>query len=59
MSNIVPTFTGNGVVLYDNIANQRLLKAYRMYPSITYYWTGLLIMDHLYLVGNLTNSKSA
>ncbi len=31
---------------------------YRSYP-ITYYWTGLLIMDHSYLVGNLTNSKIA
>jgi hypothetical protein len=26
---------------------------------ITYYWTGLLILDHSYLVGNLTNSKIA
>ncbi len=29
------------------------------YPSITYYWTGLLILDHSYLAGNLTNSKIA
>jgi hypothetical protein len=29
------------------------------YPTITYYWTGLLILDHSYLVGNLTNSKIA
>ncbi len=29
-------------------------------PTITYYWTRLLIMDHtLYLVGNFTNSKIA
>jgi hypothetical protein len=28
-------------------------------PPITSYWTGLLILDHLYLVGNLTNSKIA
>jgi hypothetical protein len=27
------------------------------YPPITYYWTGLLILDHSYLVGNLINSK--
>jgi hypothetical protein len=27
--------------------------------SITYYWIGLLILDHSYLVGNLTNSKIA
>ncbi len=29
------------------------------YPLITYYWTGLLILDHSFLVGNLTNSKFA
>jgi hypothetical protein len=29
------------------------------YPQITYSWTGLLISDHSYLVGNLTNSKVA
>jgi hypothetical protein len=28
-------------------------------PPITYFWTGLLILDHSYLVGNLTNSKIA
>jgi hypothetical protein len=28
-------------------------------PPITYYWTGLLILDHSYLVENLTNSKIA
>ncbi len=27
------------------------------YTKITYYWTGLLILDHSYLVWNLTNSK--
>jgi hypothetical protein len=26
---------------------------------ITYYWTGLLILDHSYLVGNFSNSKIA
>jgi hypothetical protein len=31
----------------------------RSIPPITYYWTGLLILDHSYLVGNLTNSKIA
>ncbi len=30
-----------------------------MYPSITYSWTVPLILDHSYLVGNLTNSKIA
>jgi hypothetical protein len=30
------------------------------YPMITYYWTvSLIILDHSYLVGNLTNSKIA
>jgi hypothetical protein len=29
------------------------------FPPITYYWTGFLILDHSYLVGNLTNSKIA
>ncbi len=29
------------------------------HPPITYYWTGLVILDHTYLVGNLTNSKIA
>jgi hypothetical protein len=29
------------------------------YPTITYYWTVPLILDHSYLVGNLTNSKIA
>ncbi len=29
------------------------------YPPITYYWTGLLILNHSYLVGNLTNWKIA
>jgi hypothetical protein len=30
-----------------------------MLPPINYYWTGLLTLDHSYLVGNLTNSKIA
>jgi hypothetical protein len=34
-------------------------KVPMMYPAITYYWTGLLILDHVYLIGNLTNSKIA
>jgi hypothetical protein len=29
------------------------------YPPITYYWTGILILDHSYVVGNLINSKIA
>ncbi len=35
------------------------MKQLRHYPLITYYWTGLQILDHSYLVGNLTNSKIA
>jgi hypothetical protein len=46
-------------------SNHQSLKTTVLYsvplsnPEITYYWTGLLILDHLYLVGNLTNSKIA
>ncbi len=29
------------------------------YTLITYYWTGLPILDHSYLVGNLTKAKMA
>ncbi len=29
------------------------------YSPITYYWTGVLILDHSYLVRNLTNLKLA
>jgi hypothetical protein len=32
---------------------------HRVYPPITYSWTVPLILDHPYLVGNLTNSKIA
>jgi hypothetical protein len=35
------------------------MKSLSMYPLITYYWTGLLILDQSYLVGNLTDSKIA
>ncbi len=28
-------------------------------PPITYYWTGILILNHSYPVENLTNSKIA
>ncbi len=28
-------------------------------PPITYFWTVPLILDHSYLVGNLTSSKIA
>jgi hypothetical protein len=31
----------------------------QIYPTFTYYWTCLLILDHSYLVGNSTNSKIA
>jgi hypothetical protein len=30
-----------------------------VYPPITYYWTGLLILDHSYLVGNSKSSRIA
>jgi hypothetical protein len=31
----------------------------QLVPPITYDWTGLQILDHSYLVGNLANSKIA
>jgi hypothetical protein len=34
-------------------------KRLKTYLPITYYWTGLLILDHSNLVGNLTKSKIA
>jgi hypothetical protein len=34
-------------------------RKFSIYDPITLYWTGLLILDHSYLVGNLTNSKIA
>jgi hypothetical protein len=44
----------------DNKSSKNsLIVVYYMYLTITYYWIGLLILDHLYLVGNLTNSKIA
>jgi hypothetical protein len=36
-----------------------MVIVYVHYPTITYYWTVSLILDHSYLVGNLTNSKIA
>ncbi len=40
---------------------ERKKQGNRIYsiPPITYYWTGLLILDHTHFVGNLTNSKIA
>jgi hypothetical protein len=39
--------------------DQYVSRIHSSYPSITYYWTGLLILDHSYPVGNLKNSKFA
>jgi hypothetical protein len=36
-----------------------LLTHFNSIPPITYYWTGLLILDHSYLVENLKISKIA
>jgi hypothetical protein len=53
------------VVKTDEVAaadfDQRLGEpdSQRKYPTITYYWTVPLMLDHSYLVGNLTNSKIA
>ncbi len=40
------------LVSFDGVVESKI-------PPITYYWTGLLILDHSYLLGNLTNSKIA
>jgi hypothetical protein len=40
---------------YAEVEQSLLLQ----YAPITYYWTGILILDHSYLVRNLTNSKIA
>jgi hypothetical protein len=49
----------NFFYLYLCYRGQRGKKWTPLYPPITYYWTGLLILDHSYLVGNLTSSKIA
>ncbi len=41
------------------IGNLIAIYGSNIYPTITYYWTGLLMLDPSYLVGNLTNSKIA
>jgi hypothetical protein len=38
--------------------NLKIKASYKI-PPIAYYWTRFLIMDHAYLVGNLTDSKIA
>jgi hypothetical protein len=43
------------VAARDHVENRDLHR----YPTITYYWTVSLILDHSYLVGNLTHSKIA
>jgi hypothetical protein len=42
-------------LFFDTFLTPRVIH----YPAITYYWTCLLILDHSYLVGNLTYSKIA
>ncbi len=57
----------NGSLLLDAMAMARWIieicssppYCFTEVPPITYYWTGLLILDHSYLVRNLTNSKVA
>jgi hypothetical protein len=39
--------------------SKKINQKHMLYPSITYYWTVHLILDHSDLVGNLTNSKIA
>jgi hypothetical protein len=47
------------LVIIHTLFPTRALSLDYIYPTITYYWTGLLILDHSYLVANLTNSKIA
>ncbi len=43
-----------------SLCTHPLIHWYIQYPPMAYYWTDLLILDHSYLVGNLTiNSKIA
>jgi hypothetical protein len=52
-------------ICFTKVENQSLFSIHTLAPSnyppppfpITYYWTVSLILDHSYLVGNLTNSK--
>jgi hypothetical protein len=49
---------------WSRMAEKEVLKSEEFYinfwyPPITYCWTVSLILDHSYLVGNLTNSKIA
>ncbi len=37
--------------------NDLYCTSFRRYPTIIYYWTVHLILDHSWIVGNLTNSK--
>jgi hypothetical protein len=46
-------------MLYRQYDGLKGLGRLEIYSPITYYWTGFLILDHSYLVGNLTNSKIA
>ncbi len=68
----VYTHTAKHLLFMDNIWTRRwrlqyllanwgkLLRYQYICPPITYYWTGVLILDHSYLVENLTiNSKIA
>ncbi len=44
---------------HSQTLTSRGLLVHKGYPPITHYCTGLLILDHSYLVGNLTKSKIA
>jgi hypothetical protein len=52
-----PSHLFQSVCLRKKVISSTLF--FNSYPSITYYWTGLLIWDHSYVVGNFTNSKIA
>ncbi len=49
-------------IFLDNMNKKKEIYLYHLQsyiPPMAYYWTGLQILDHSCLVGNLTNSKIA
>ncbi len=56
---ILKTLNNNTHILKRILIHQIFDISIVHYPTITYYWTVPLILDHSYLVGKLTNSKIA
>jgi hypothetical protein len=53
---IVYALVPHDLLLLDSAPRSPIIK---QCPTISYYWTVPLMLDHSYLVGNLTNSKIA